>query len=331
MRRAVVIVLLLTFAGCGSSSIKAGDNVESSQASVALKFSLRPIVTLPSLESRMDAHLELATKMDTTRGLSSDMGRWDKPEVYLNGCHSSWSSAAPRPCFSGAKTGRLVVSAGDSHAAHFQPAISKWARKRGWKYASITKAGCPAVKVSPVLAEESKLRLGLAYPSCKKWQKLLVKEIKRLNPDVLILPLLSRRGIHDSGGLLAWGKAIESTLADFSFVPRVVVLGDDPKVGFDVPGCLASKKDPRLCQKPLSEAVLAERLDTERTATLRQGRAWRDITHWFCTDEVCPMVVAGIVVRRDDNHLTASFAEYLWPRFDSVIDAARGKPFDSVG
>lgn len=244
MRRAVIAVLLLAITGCSSRSTEAENAVVSPDGSVILKSSSRPIVALPSLENRMDAHLELATKINNTLGLPADMGRWDKPEVYLNGCHSSWSNATPRPCFSGAKTGRLVVSAGDSHAAHLQPAISKWAEKRGWMYASITKAGCPAVKVSPILAEESKLHLGLTYPSCKKWQKMLVKEIRKLNPDVLILPLLSRRGIHDSGGLVAWGKAIESTLADFSFVPHVVVLGDDPKVGFDVPGCLASKKDP---------------------------------------------------------------------------------------
>jgi hypothetical protein len=56
----------------------------------------------------------------------------------------------------------------------------------------------------------------------------------------------------------------------------------------------------------------------ERDAALAGGGFWFDISPWFCTAKACPMVVDGIVVRRDDNHLTAEFAEYLWPRFSQI-------------
>jgi hypothetical protein len=145
-----------------------------------------------------------------------------------------------------------------------------------------------------------------------------VSTLKDIRPDVVILPLLSRRGLYGSKGMDAWIAGVSQTVSEVSKFSRVVVLGDDPKVGFDVPGCLTTKHDPSKCSKDRKSAVLEDRLAAERMATELAGGRWFDISNWFCTKDSCPAVVAGLVVRRDDNHLTAAFSEYLWPRIDQI-------------
>lgn len=288
--------------------------------------SLERLVSIPGVQERMDAVMRDSVLVSTLDGVEPDLGRWSKPDIYSNGCHTSWSSTAVNVCYSGSDAGPLIVSAGDSHAAHFQPMLSRWAKERGWRYASITKAGCPAVKVNPVLAEESRLHLGLPYPTCSVWQRKLVKTLSTLHPSVVVLPLLSRRGLIDPRGLASWRWAIEQTASEIGEFSSVVILGDDPKVGFDVPSCLLDKKNPSLCGKSRSSAVLKDRLIIEKNAAEAAGAQWFDVSDWFCTESVCPSVVSNLVVRRDDNHLTKSFSEYLWPRVDQITvlcEAAR--------
>lgn len=318
MRFRPILALALVVAACSGVSMQ-----EFNGSSYQYVLDTRPeisysVVSVPDIQTRMDADLRDAEQTYSLSGLPSDLGRWDKPVIYSNGCHTSWYSASVRVCYDGSDRGPLVVSAGDSHAAHLQPMMARWAKERGWRYASITKAGCPAVKVDPILAEESKLHLGLPYPSCSTWQKELIKSLKKLQPDVVILPLLSRRGLYGSKGLAPWREGVSYTASAIAAFSKVVVLGDDPKVGFDVPSCLSAKQDPSKCAKNRAHSVLRERLEAERLAAEHAGAEWFDISDWFCTRDSCPVAVAGMVVRRDDNHLTRTFSEYLWPRMDQI-------------
>jgi hypothetical protein len=317
--RKIITTLLLLGLTAGCSSFQVMKNTASPTApTTSLSVVKQRLIDLPDILDRMDQRLEESLATPGTRATSANLGRWDKPLIYSNGCHTSWSSDRVNVCYSGTSDGPLLVSTGDSHAAHLQPGLERWATEHGWRYASITKAGCPVVDVKPILAEESKLHLGLPYPSCVRWQKSVVAKLREIKPDVVVLPLLSRRGLYGGGGQKAWSEGISRTTRELSNFAKVVVIGDDPKVGFDVPSCLQKNQDSLKCAKPTRESVLVDRLNMERDATLAGGGFWFDISPWFCTAKACPMVVDGVVVRRDDNHLTAEFAEYLWPRFSQI-------------
>jgi hypothetical protein len=273
-----------------------------------------------SRQAALDLELIEGLSRRDLLGLPRALGAWDKALVYERGCHSSWESPTVRPCALGAVTGPLVVVSGDSHAAQLQPMFSAWAKKRNWRFISITKSGCPIVTVKPVLAEESKLALRLPYPSCVKWQQAALARIEQLAPDVVVLPLLSRRGLTEPGGIKTWSREITATVSRLAATTRVVVLGDDPQVGIDIPKCLARTKDPARCAISIEKAVLPERLDAERTAASSGGGEWFDITSWFCAPAGCPATSGRFVTRRDDNHATASFAAHIWPRLDPVIN-----------
>ena len=259
------------------------------------------------------------TKADLS-GLPSALGAWDKAVIYSNGCHTAWSSSAVRPCvFGNPKSPHTVVISGDSHAAHMQPALAKWAQMRNWRLISITKTGCPLVDVHVIKAEESKLALGLPYPECDAWRAKAIAKIITIRPDAVVLPLLSRRGLSEPGKLKAWQRGINTTVRALS-AANVVVLGDDPQVGRDMPSCLRRSQDPRECIIPWDKAIHPERLSAERDAAIAAGATFHDISTWFCVPQKgCPAVAGGKVIRRDDNHLAAAFARRIWPRIDTVV------------
>ena len=40
---------------------------------------------------------------------------------------------------------------------------------------------------------------------------------------------------------------------------------------------------------------------------------------WFCTESGCPAVVGNILVYRDDNHMTVTYASFIAPLLDEAI------------
>lgn len=322
--RRLITVLCIGFTSLASACAAHADSVPRTTPAPTTTTIPDPFAQERADSATRQAALDLELVEGLSRhdllGLPRALGAWDKALVYERGCHSSWESPTVRPCSLGAVTGPLVVVSGDSHAAQLQPMFSAWAKKRNWRFISITKAGCPLVTVKPVLAEESKLALHLPYPSCVKWQQAALKRIEKLSPDVVVLPLLSRRGLTEPGGIKAWSREIKATVARLTATTRVVVLGDDPQVGIDIPKCLARTKDPARCAIPLKKAVLPERLNAERAAALAGGGEWFDVTSWFCASTGCPATSGRFVIRRDDNHATASFASHIWPRLDPVIN-----------
>jgi len=43
------------------------------------------------------------------------------------------------------------------------------------------------------------------------------------------------------------------------------------------------------------------------------------VRNWFCTDTVCPTIVGNLLVYRDDNHITGSYAIFVAPLLDAAI------------
>jgi hypothetical protein len=68
--------------------------------------------------------------------------------------------------------------------------------------------------------------------------------------------------------------------------------------------------------------VKADRLLTLAAAANEHGASFVDVSNWFCTDAVCPAVVGGIVVYRDEHHLTDSFSRLRATQIASAIEAA---------
>ena len=72
--------------------------------------------------------------------------RQDIPKIYPSGCHIDIPTVEPLDCRFGAKDpDGMIVLFGDSHAAHWFPALEAVATRKRWQLISLTKSGCPAV------------------------------------------------------------------------------------------------------------------------------------------------------------------------------------------
>ena len=49
-----------------------------------------------------------------------------------------------------------------------------------------------------------------------------------------------------------------------------------------------------------------------------------DLTSWISPTDRCPAVIGGVLIYRDGNHLTATYARSLAPMVGSELDAVLG-------
>jgi hypothetical protein len=43
------------------------------------------------------------------------------------------------------------------------------------------------------------------------------------------------------------------------------------------------------------------------------------VRNWFCANNLCPAIVGNLLVYRDDNHMTVTYATFVAPLLDNAI------------
>ncbi|GAB3141676.1 SGNH hydrolase domain-containing protein [Micromonospora sonneratiae] len=257
----------------------------------------------------------------------------DLPDVYRHDCIAEGSDARVRSCVYGDREADFTVAlAGDSHAASWLPALQAVAVANRWRLVTYIKAACPLIHGE--IAWQ-----GRAQPSCTEWNtelRSLLTGSKR--PDLLVTssflysPIRDEKQLSGSEGQSAMANGLRrswSVLVETG-VP-VVVLRDTPHMNVDVPECVA-KHPERLtkCSAPRSLALRAGGgVAQEEAADGLKGVHLVDLNDAICPGDRCAAVIGGVLVYRDTNHLTASYASSLAPRLraalnDVVGDVARG-------
>lgn len=91
----------------------------------------------------------------------------------------------------------------------------------------------------------------------------------------------------------------------------------------NVPDCLSENpRDATKCVNNLEDAIVfPERRDAAMSAVAEAGAEMVDPIPWICDIEEgkCPVVVGNLLVYRDDNHLSPSFAAALAPHLAAVM------------
>lgn len=91
-----------------------------------------------------------------------------------------------------------------------------------------------------------------------------------------------------------------------------------------MPECLSKKADnAAACATPRKQALYRANIRNDRgQAVTKAGGTFVGIADWFCTADVCPGVVNGIVVYIDGSHVSATYARWLAPRFAEALRPA---------
>jgi peptidoglycan/LPS O-acetylase OafA/YrhL len=246
----------------------------------------------------------------------------DKPSVFVNGCNDTYTETVVRECAYGDKAStKTVVLVGDSHAAQWEPALAAVAQERGWRLVAVSKATCPPVEISvfsPIL--------GRQFRECDRWRVAVRDRIRREHPFLVVVG--SARHYTDVYHFQMYGPEWVDGMGRYvrelrEITPNVVVMGPTPKPDQDVPGCLAQHlTSVPSCVQPRAGVVDVNGSNAERVAVTAAGGDYLPVVPLLCTKTQCPVIVGNLLVYRDDNHLSKTFASWLAPLIGEELDRA---------
>ncbi len=232
----------------------------------------------------------------------------DAESLEADGCLLGQPQVDLPDCAYGDPNGATTVAVvGDSHAAHWFPALEPIAKANGWRLVPFIKLSCRFIDMSVF-----SYWYGRMYTECDTWRQRVVERLKALQPSLVIVSVI--RDLETSSATDSdpahQGAAMARLLQQ---VPgRKVIIVDTPSSEFDVPSCLSRHvADVRGCETPRSKALGAFPGVVERTAARAIGATLVDLTPQICPWDPCPVVLDGMIVYRDNHHLTATFSASL--------------------
>jgi hypothetical protein len=214
---------------------------------------------------------------------------------------------------------RTLVLLGDSHAAHWTPALREIGRSHGMRLTTLTRSSCPWVGVVPF-----NLVLRREFKECAASRDSALARIAALKPSAVVLSN-SYAYLPESGRLAGrrfapaeWEAGARRTLLRLdSLGIQVFVLLDTPSLLQPAPLCLsraALRGSRDECGTARTAALDAPFMRAERRAAagLRHVTVL-DLSDLFCGPVDCGPVGDGIIIYHDHDHLTATFSSHLAP------------------
>jgi len=250
------------------------------------------------------------------------VARDDLPEVYRAGCHVTRQESAVRGCTYGSPTSDFTVAlVGDSHAAQWVPAFQRVAQQRGWRLTVYTKSQCPVLDVTVAGADLK------PDDSCAVWSSALRDRLRREQPQIIATSSYEYRVIEGGTPLSgaenrrALVESMRRTWQGLAAGSKVVVLRDTPAPRIDIAECVSVHREQLTrCAVPRDEALTGiGPLQVQAAQGL--DRVWLlDLNDAICPGSRCPAVIGGVLVYRDTNHLTATYARSLGPLLDERLE-----------
>ena len=242
----------------------------------------------------------------------------DEAVPFVDGCFDGFTDNSVNPCNYGdvtAPPAKTVVLFGDSHALMWFPAFDNLANEYGWHLIPQAKATCPPIDITVYSPS-----LGGWYTGCNQWRAAVVARIQALHPALVVLGFSREYGIPDDHVVVdgaAWMQGLSSMMTTLRATgAQVVLMGDVPypQTGL-VPDCLSAHlTDAVSCTLPKQYPYYnPSGVGQEEAVAAAAGAGYVNTQPWFCYDLTCAVIVNNLLVYRDDNHITATYASWLTP------------------
>ena len=99
---------------------------------------------------------------------------------------------------------------------------------------------------------------------------------------------------------------------------EIIILKDTPFISADAWNCMVNNpEEPSKCDVAL-EVIEAE-FDNSVAAAEELDLRVLDMTDYFCTETLCPMLVGGVRVYRDSNHMSGTYNLLLTPYLSAEL------------
>ncbi|ANC32833.1 acyltransferase family protein [Isoptericola dokdonensis] len=211
----------------------------------------------------------------------------------------------PTTCsFGPADAAFTLALVGDSHARMVGSPVLAIAAQHGWRVDTYLRDSCPF---------STEMRTIDQGPDCVAANEATLRAVLDDPPDAVLTVAYGASRFRETEGpdrpgvrgfARTW-NVLEDAGVD------VLVLKDAPQPDPSVVRCVTSHpENPRRCALDRDTALKGR--DVVDDAALLAPRAEViDLTEYFCGPEVCPPVIGNVVVYRDTNHLTDTYARSL--------------------
>jgi peptidoglycan/LPS O-acetylase OafA/YrhL len=318
--------IALMFAACGGMLISS--IAISAQADVSIRTELTQqqevvksgLDCLGAASNAPDGVACINPDLDEILLPSLDLASHDSPSLLLPAsCQGTKASdSVPKPCNLTGETADVKIALiGDSHSAQFMAPMLELAKQNNWQVISYSKGGCP-------LSYAERTHDAVLSKACKKWVMAAVKQLKTTGFDLVVTSQVS-------GTEWASGKVKQSTYARDGLVKiwkelnsagvPVLVIKDNPRPIKASLLCIKKNKYQNFdaCQNTKKAAMLADPQPAAVKLLNSPITQLIDFTDVYCDELNCEAVIGGVIVNRDENHLTNTFSRTLAPYIEVEI------------
>ena len=240
------------------------------------------------------------------------------------GWKASTSPIVSSKCVYGNKSGSYTVAlVGDSHASALFPGVNVVAKAHGWKLIPYMKIDCSFLDFPDLVYHGPP---EVPYPECMSWNDNIIAKLKANPPDLIIVS--QSRWIFTAsdaeGTIYQQSQAFIRELQKLPDSSKLVIIQDPPlPTAFKVPECLSTQlNDYRKCTYARRTGYGSAMGQREQAAAKATGAGLIDLTAQICpggTNDPCPTVQNGMIMWRDEHHLTATYAASLAPYIDAQL------------
>ncbi|WP_422770575.1 acyltransferase family protein [Plantactinospora sp. WMMC1484] len=248
----------------------------------------------------------------------------DLPDVYRHRCFSAATGSQARACVYGDRSASFTIAlAGDTHAASWVPALQAVAEAKGWRLITYLRPKCPFLDVPVLVGDEAQQH------ACAEWYRNVRAELTGPERPGLLLtsgslyrPMAGGRGLSGEAAHRALVGGMRRTWSALSATVPTAVLLDIPVLESAAARCVAANpKRLTRCATDREDALVASARATQIEALDDLPKVGAiDLTAAICPARRCAPVIGGVLVYRDDQHLTATYARTLAPRLRSALD-----------
>lgn len=227
-----------------------------------------------------------------------------KPQNNLDGCHLHvYSTVSPICEYGDIHSSQTVVLYGDSHAAQWLPALDEIGKRRHIKIVSLTKSSCPSSEVIKQVTSQYKVA------DCQRFRDNSIARIAKIRPLAVIATgmqpiVLSGTNTKAKSWWLLGEAKLFSRIKDLTTYP--IYLGDTPLPHRDIPDCLVAGEG-KACDS-----------STPIPAGAAIGFHYINPNPWLCGRD-CPAMIDGIVVYRDQSHISVAMSKHLSTQLESAL------------
>jgi peptidoglycan/LPS O-acetylase OafA/YrhL len=265
------------------------------------------------------------------RAAQIDAASRDLSQASREGCFLNQVRSDQPPCVYGDTAGRRrVVLFGHSHADHWFAPLNAAAKQAGWQLLSWTKTNCSCASISQHLG-------GRYYLACDQWREEVLGRMTQTEiPDLVVLSdriYYAKKDFYDPAtgrylsaeeGEVAWREGFRKTIGRLIAAgARVLVIGDIPRADKDYQACLLTGK---ICATPRTRALAFPPADAEVAREFGDHVTFADFNDRICDRTSCPAIRDGVIVYRDNSHLTATYAASFAPQLTELLRRFAASP-----